>query len=50
LRDHCITAAATPSGTLAAANISYDQLNRPVGFVFGPAPAQTTPSARSSFA
>jgi RHS repeat-associated protein len=43
-----MTVAATPSGTLATASIGYDQMNRPLSFVFGPAPAQTTPSAGSS--
>jgi YD repeat-containing protein len=46
-----ITAAASPSGTLSLASMSYDQLNRPLGFTFGPAPAQTAPTASmSSFA
>lgn len=43
-----IAAAATPTGTLATASMSYDQLNRPLGYTFGPAPAQTTPTAGSS--
>jgi hypothetical protein len=28
--------------------MSYDQLNRPTGFTFGPAPAQTAPTAGTS--
>jgi RHS repeat-associated protein len=43
-----ITAAASPSGTLATASMTYDQLNRPLGFTFGPAPAQTAPAASQS--
>jgi YD repeat-containing protein len=43
-----ITAAATPSGTLGTASMTYDQLNRPLSFTFGPAPAQATPTASSS--
>jgi YD repeat-containing protein len=36
-----MTAAASPSGTLSVASMTYDQLNRPLGFTFGPAPAPT---------
>jgi len=43
-----ITAASAPSGTLGTASMSYDQVNRPLSFTFGPAPAQTTPTAGSS--
>jgi RHS repeat-associated protein len=43
-----ITALASPSGTLGTASMSYDQVNRPLSFTFGPAPAQTAPTAGSS--
>src|ERR1700736_4034443 len=43
-----VTALASPSGTLGTASMTYDQLNRPLSFTFGPAPAQTTPTAGSS--
>jgi YD repeat-containing protein len=43
-----ITVAASPSGTLSLASMTYDQLNRPLGFTFGPAPAQTAPTASMS--
>jgi len=43
-----VTALASPSGTLGTASMSYDQLNRPLSFTFGPAPAQTTPTAGGS--
>ncbi len=40
-----MTAAATPAGTLGTVTMTYDQVNRPLGFSFGPAPAQTAPTA-----
>jgi YD repeat-containing protein len=43
-----ITAAAPPSGTLGTASMTYDELNRPLSFTFGLAPAQTAPSASTS--
>src|SRR5215471_10701798 len=43
-----ITALVSPSGTLGTASMTYDQVNRPLSFTFGPAPAQTAPTAGSS--
>ena len=43
-----MTAAASPAGTLGTVTMTYDQANRPLGFTFGPAPAQTTPTASQS--
>jgi RHS repeat-associated protein len=43
-----ITAAASPAGTLAIASMTYDEVNRPLSFTFGPAPAQTAPTAGQS--
>ena len=43
-----ITAAASPAGTLATASMTYDEVNRPLSFTFGPAPAQTAPTAGQS--
>ena len=41
-----ISAAAWPAGSVATASMSLDQLNRPLGFTFGPAPAQDHPHRR----
>ena len=43
-----MTAAASPAGTLGTITVSYDQANRPVGFSYGPAPAQAAPTASQS--
>jgi RHS repeat-associated protein len=43
-----ITAASTPSGTLGSVSMTYDQVNRPLSFTFGPVPTQITPTAGSS--
>ena len=38
-----IHVAASPAGTLVTATMTYDEVNRPLGFTFGPAPMQTAP-------
>jgi YD repeat-containing protein len=45
-----ITAAAAPGGTTVqyAANLTYDQLNRPVNVTWSPAPSQTTPTTSAA--